>query len=278
MPPAGGNRGEAEPTGASPAALDSLSECAKLRADGAVSTPPERVSRMAIFVVCPGCRKRFQVSDQFAGRTGPCPSCKTPIKIPPKQEEVKIHGGEMFSSGGRSATGEMVLKPIARRETRFRPGIAAAIAGGVVVVFGAALAGRGLVRDSIVLRAAGLLVVSLPLVIAGYEVLRNDELEPYRGLPLNVRSGILALVYAALWGLFALTPVHEFAQSGELWIWLVVVPPFLIAGALAALGSLDLDFGSGLLHYAFYLLVTIVLGWAAGMGWPWQVGPPRPLV
>ncbi len=233
---------------------------------------------MAIVVVCPGCRKRFQVSDQFAGRTGPCPSCKTAIKIPAIQPEVKIHGGEMFASGGRTKAGELVLKPIARRETRFRPAVAAAIVAGGLVVFVAALAGRSLLRDWVVLRAAGLLAVSLPLVIAGYAILRNDELEPYRGPPLYLRSGILALVYAALWGLFVLTPVHEFAQSGELWIWLVVVPPFLIAGALAALGSLDLDFGSGVLHYAFYLLATVVLGWAAGMGWPWQVGPPRPLV
>jgi hypothetical protein len=233
---------------------------------------------MAIVVVCPGCRKRFQVSDQFAGRTGPCPNCKTPIKIPAKKEEVKIHGGEMFASGGRTKTGELVLKPIARRETRFRPAAAAAILAGGLAVFAAALAGQGLVRDSLVLRAAGLLVVSLPLVIGGYAVLRDDEIEPYRGPPLYLRSAILALVYAALWGLFALTPVHEFAQSGELWIWLVVVPPFLVAGGLAALGSLELDFGSGVLHYAFYLLATIVLGWAAGMGWPWQVGPPRPLV
>jgi len=232
---------------------------------------------MAILVVCPGCRKRFQVSDQFAGRTGPCPSCKTPIKIPTKQEEVKIHGGELFSTGGRSTTGELVLKPIARQQAKFRPAVAAAILGAILVVFVAALLGRGLFRGFAVLRAAGLLLVSLPLVIAGYSVLRNDELEPYRGVPLHLRAGILALVYAGLWGAFVLTPVQEFAQSGELWIWLLVVPPFLIAGALAALGCLDLDFGSGLLHYAFYLLVTIVLGWAAGMGWPWQVGPPRPL-
>ena len=36
-----------------------------------------------------------------------------------------------------------------------------------------------------------LLLISPPLVIAAYEVLRDDELEPYRGLPLDVRSALL---------------------------------------------------------------------------------------
>jgi hypothetical protein len=57
--------------------------------------------------------------------------------------------------------------------------------------------------------------------------------------------------------------------TGELWIWLFVLPPFLGVGALIALGCLDLDFGSGFFHYSFYLLVTVLLRWVAGMGWPW---------
>jgi hypothetical protein len=58
--------------------------------------------------------------------------------------------------------------------------------------------------------------------------------------------------------------------GGELWNWFVVAPPFLIMGSLVALATLDLDFGSGFLHYAFYVLVTIVLQWLAGMGWVWS--------
>ena len=44
---------------------------------------------MAITIVCPGCHKRFSVSDNFAGQSGPCPKCKTVIKIPEKSTEVK---------------------------------------------------------------------------------------------------------------------------------------------------------------------------------------------
>ena len=225
---------------------------------------------MPIFIVCPGCRKRFEVSDKFAGMTGPCPSCKTPIKIPTKKEEVKIHEPEQFGAGGRSASGQLVLKPVAHQDAKFSPTVAAAVAAAAVVVLAAAFLGRGLLVDSVLLRAIGLLLISPPLVVAGYWFLYNDELEPYRGTSLYVRTAILSLIYAATWGAFSLGLVQEFIHSNDLWVWLVVLPPLVLAAALSAVACLDLDFGSGFFHYAFYLLVTILLGWAAGLGWPWQ--------
>mgnify|MGYP000896189276 CR=1 FL=1 len=64
---------------------------------------------MAILVVCSGCRARFQVSDQFAGKSGPCPKCKAVIKIPTaKEAEVKFHGVASFSKGGRDAEGKLI--------------------------------------------------------------------------------------------------------------------------------------------------------------------------
>ncbi len=35
-------------------------------------------------VVCPGCRKSFNVKDEFAGRTGKCPACGAALTIPEK--------------------------------------------------------------------------------------------------------------------------------------------------------------------------------------------------
>jgi len=225
---------------------------------------------MAIFVVCPGCRKRFEVSDKFAGMTGPCPSCKAPIKIPTKKEEVKVHEPEQFGAGGRSVSGQLVLKPIARKDAKFNPTVAGVIAAAALVVLAAAFLGRGVLVDSVLLRTIGLVLVSPPLVIAAYWFLRNDELEPYRGTSLYVRAAILALVYAATWGAFSLGLVQEFIHTNDLWVWLVVLPPMVVVGALSAVACFDLEFGSGLFHYAFYLLATILLGWAAGLGWPWH--------
>lgn len=227
---------------------------------------------MAIVVICPGCRSRFQVSEKFAGKSGACPKCKGKIKIPTKSEEVKIHGGEDFDKGGRDAAGQLVLKPIARQETRFSVRLALVIFGATVAAFAVAFLAGGLFRNFIVFRGVGLLVVSPPLVYAAYTFLRNDELEPYSGKELHLRAAVCSLVYVALWGVFAY--VSPRLLTGEIWNWAFVAPPFFVIGALTALASLDLDFGSGAFHYSFYVLVTIFLRWAAGMGWLWNAANP----
>src|SRR5664280_2030892 len=84
---------------------------------------------MSITVVCPGCRKSFQVSDKFAGKSGPCPNCKRKLQVPLKTEEVKVHTPEAFAGGGRSTSGKLVIKPVAFQPAKLQPATAAIIAG-----------------------------------------------------------------------------------------------------------------------------------------------------
>jgi hypothetical protein len=227
---------------------------------------------MAILVVCPGCRKRFQVSDQFAGKTGPCPNCKTEIKIPSLDEDVTIHGPESTVGAGRTTHAERSVKPIAFSETKWNPVAAAAVGVAVVVVvLVTVFAGRaGLFETSFIARAIGLVVITPPLVVAGYWFLRDSEdLDPYRGRVLYLRAAICSLIYVVLWGVFS--TVAPQVLTGELWQWLFLAPPFLVVGCLAATFSLDLDFGNGFFHYCFYLLVTVLLQRVGGLGWVWEV-------
>lgn len=224
---------------------------------------------MAITVVCGKCRTRFSVDEKFAGRTGPCPKCKAPIRVPTKKEEVKVHGAEEFASGGRDATGKLVLKPIARTETKVEAvqvvAIAAAVLGAVLVSW---LGGR-IFAISAVACTLGLLVVSPPLALAGYAFLRNDEKEPYQGRELLVRAGVCAFGYVLLWGVLSYLAGMSLL-TGELWQWLFIIPPFLAIGGALPTFSLDLDFGDGVFHYTFYMLATLGLRWTAGMPWPWS--------
>jgi len=211
---------------------------------------------MSILVVCPGCRKRFTVSDKFAGQSGPCPNCKKIIKVPEKSQEVKVHAPEEFASGGRSVDGQLVTKPISRAKVHFNPVMVAGISAGV----------------DLVLRAVGLLLISPPLVVAGYSFLRDDEKVPYRGRELYVRAAICGLAYVVLWAFFSYA--LNYYMTGEIWNWAVILPLLVVAGALGPFALLDMDFGSAALHYAFYLLVTIVLRWLGGMGWIWELTRP----
>ena len=225
---------------------------------------------MSIIVVCTECRKSFTVNDKFAGKSGPCPNCKHTLRVPEKSEEVKVHTPEQFAGGGRSKTGKLITKPIARTNAKFQPVTTALIVAAVLVMLVVTWVMGGLFRDNAAASAIGLLLISPPLVFAAYEVLRDDELEPYRGVPLYIRSAVCGSTYVILWGIFALL-VSRGLITGELWNWMLVLPPLVFAGGLTAMAALDLDFGNAIFHYGFYLLVTLVLRWVAGMTWIWEI-------
>jgi hypothetical protein len=211
---------------------------------------------MAIDVTCSGCKTRFKVSDKFAGQKGPCPKCKTVIQIPKPDEQVVVHEPESF--GPKTTSGQHVLKPIFRQETSLSSVQVIGIIAAVVFVLIVALALRGLegVGRTVAL-GIGSLLLAFPLVYAGYTFLRDDELEPYRGMTLWIRVAICAAVYALLWGLYAWVPAFAFhLEHYELFHLLFILPPVIAVGAFASSAALDLDFGTGLLHYALYLVAT----------------------
>jgi len=221
---------------------------------------------MLIDVVCPGCHKRFQVSEKFAGKTGPCPACKTVIQVPTKEQQVVIHAPEEF--GPKDRKGRAVLKPIERTEVRISPVVVVLIvAGSLAALLVAFVLGRAFSEGSVPrpLLAAGALLLAPPLVLGGYTFLRNDELEPYRGISLGIRVSICAVIYAGLWGLY--TGLVGYLLGGRVEVWsLVFIAPMLIgAGATASFSCLDLDFGNAAVHYCLYLLITIVMRLVMGL-------------
>jgi hypothetical protein len=62
--------------------------------------------------------------------------------------------------------------------------------------------------------------------------------------------------------------------TGEAWQWVFVAPIFVSIGAAVAWATLDLDFGSAAMHYAFFVLVCLLLRFALGMPPVWVVTPP----
>lgn len=232
---------------------------------------------MPIAIICPGCHSRFQVSEKFGGKQGPCPKCKTIINIPKASEQVKIAEPETYG-GAKDTKGKLVLKPIEREETHLSPNAAVAIGAVCVVTLGLAwMIGRaappvesetGAVANALpdvspMILGLGAVLLAPPLVLAGYSFLRDDELEPYRGKSLWIRASLCAVVYAALWGVYYFLNQHHYLTGPQ--VWLFAGPPFFVVGGAAAYAALDLEFGSAVLHYAFYLGVTIVLRLVMGL-------------
>jgi hypothetical protein len=229
---------------------------------------------MPIAVICPGCKASFRVSDKFAGKTGPCPKCKTPIQIPEKAaDEVVIHVPEV---GPKDSKGRAITKPLGRPVERLPVQVKVALGAGIPFALLAAwLLGKTALFHTTALAVIALVLISPPIVWVAYRLQRGDDFNAFYGKALLVRTLICAVAYAGLWVGFQLIP-PEFlvdvadAASKEpptpvMWKWMLIVPSFVIAGSLIALGCFDLDFGQGFLHFACYLLVTGVLISTAGV-------------
>lgn len=217
---------------------------------------------MSILVVCRSCHKRFKVSEKFAGKKGPCPSCKEIITIPGADEKVQIHTPEHSEGGARSVSGELVLKPVSREDTSLSPqsmGLIAAVSGGVLLITFLFRFFSPEARP--ILGAIGAVVLAPPLVLAAYRFLRNDELEPYEGKSLWVRTAICSAVYAGTWGLFALLPPE---YTSQLYWWIIFGPLFAAFGITASFACFDLEPTNAFFHYAFYVVVTLLLALTMG--------------
>ena len=222
---------------------------------------------MPILVLCPECKAKYRVSEKFAGKKGTCPKCKAPITVP-DVEEVKIHVPEEFGGGGKDAKGRLVTKPLAREQTKFNPVLISAMVGGALGVLLITWVAGSLLQANLAIAGVGLLLVTVPIVAGSYALLRDEELEPHRGRAMWIRSSIVAVVYAALWGVFAFLPASMFAEG---WNWLFIAPPFILAGGTAAFAALELDFLTGVLHYMGYLLATVILRALAGFPALWNL-------
>jgi len=233
---------------------------------------------MAIDVTCASCKTRFQVSDKFAGKSGPCPKCKATIKIPDKSQQVVIHAPEV--SGPKTATGQPVFKPIARTEVKLQTPQIVAIVGSIMLVLVVAVVLRmqfpgGKIPPPITI--LGSILLGPALAFAGYTFLRDDELEPYRGTEVMLRALACGLAFAAIWGAYWLVFAYwndwKPLRPGEPnWqIMAAVVPVMVGLGAVASQASFELELMTGALHYSMYLIATVVLRFIMGMDPRWQL-------
>lgn len=226
---------------------------------------------MPISVICPKCHTRFKVGDQHAGKTGPCPKCKNPIKIPEAGDEVVIHAPES-EAGATDATGKNVLKPLKRKETKFSLNITVATVGLVLLSIAIAwMMGRNdLGENRFWVLAGGAILLGPLLSYAGYTFLRDDELGVFDNTSAIVRSIACGLVYALLWGVYLFLGSQVFGdeafEQGLEMVQIVGLGAVAMGiGTFAAFVSFDFEPITGFFHYMLYLLVTIGLRFVMGL-------------
>ena len=221
---------------------------------------------MPIQVTCPSCLKRFQVSDKFAGKTGPCPNCKKQIKVPDESEEVVIHAPE--DAAPKDKEGKSLLKPIERTETEVTNKGIFITAGSVLVAIGVAIGFRFAGGAPVWAAAVGAVFLGPPLVWAGYSFVRDSELAPYVGAELRNRVLILSAIFAVLWLLYAFVPsyLNEKPPSEMSYMAFGIILSVMIGlGAVASSATFELEMTSGLAHSGLYFIVTVLLAVLSGI-------------
>jgi len=237
---------------------------------------------MPISVVCPGCYKRFQVSEKFAGKKGPCPNCQTIIDIP--KEQVKIHAPEEFVSGGKTVKGRKILQPLTRLNTDFTLRDILLAAGGLIAVFLIATVLGRLELGSNLLGGIGLFLIAFPLVFFGQRLLKDaDDLHPLEMPEILRKSAICGVAYTFLWVCFEF--LANYMQADGVFI-VVYLIPFVLFSLFVAHVVFDFDFARGLFHYLVFFIPVILLRGLLGLKWIWEtfesttggnLPPPPPL-
>ncbi|TWU58826.1 hypothetical protein Poly51_16060 [Rubripirellula tenax] len=221
---------------------------------------------MQIQVTCPKCLKRFQVSEKFAGKTGPCPSCKNQIRVPELDEQVVIHAPD--DGAPKDSSGKSVLKPLKRSETDVTRKGLMITGGAVLAAIGVAIGLRFTGGVSTVILAIGALAVAPPLVWAGYTFVRDSELAPYVSDELRNRVLICSALFASLWLLYAFVPAYvaDYESPSQMsFMWFGIIFSVMLAvGAMMSVGCFELEFTSGLAHAGLYLIATLLLALLSG--------------
>ena len=132
-----------------------------------------------------------------------------------------------------------------------------AIVGSILVVLIAALVIRLTSKGDVpqLVTVLGSILLGPPLAFAAYTFLRDDELEPYRGTEVLLRSLACGLAFAAIWGAYWLIFAYWYdwkplpIAEPNWQIMAAVVPAMIAAGAFASQASFELEVTTGALHY-----------------------------
>ena len=239
---------------------------------------------MPLHVICSGCLKRFQVGDRFAGMRGPCPSCGTIIDIP--KESVDMHGVDDAETTKKEKR-KIALRPIPRLGIELDPVQAKYYAGSVLGVLLLTFLIGCLPMYTVfrsILGILGLCLVVFPLVLFGYQTLRDrEQVFAFSGNELYRRTGIVSAGYVVFWCLFEYFLTATRADVFISWLYLSA---FAILATLFVHLLLEMKTRDAFLHYCFFGVSVVLLRFLLGLGWFWEsngfvrysTAPPPPFL
>lgn len=221
---------------------------------------------MPIDVICPGCHKRFQVSEKFAGKKGPCPGCNTVIEIPKLEDVVVVHERETTKTGAPAKINSIQRQKTTVSKFELIFGLSTLVLGFIIT----AAVRMALPEPSstqlffMAILAGGLLGIGTSLL--GYIVFRSQDTAIDNGRKTLIKVCLVGLAYVFIWRLLALITTGVLTQDGD-----VILPGVIIlAIAFAAMASFlpmalfEFEYIQGLIHVVLFVaslaIYSLILG------------------
>lgn len=221
---------------------------------------------MAIDVICPGCHKRFQVSDDFAGKKGPCPACKTTIEIPKLEDVVVIHERETTASGAPAKLESIQRKQSTVGKSELFLAIGALLAGLIITLVGRIQLPEVDPNPLFITKilAGGLLGISSSLL--GHIVLRGQDDGSIYDRKALLKGTVIGLVYALIWRIQVLISDGFLVQDGNVILPAVIILSiaFMVVTTFIPMFVFDFEYQQGLTHVALFIcslaVYSLILG------------------
>lgn len=143
--------------------------------------------------------------------------------------------------------------------------VVAALVGFLAVAFLFRLTVEDKANFPLWILAVSAIVIAPPVALGAYSILKDAELEDFKGKSLWSRVFICGGIYALFWAAMPIAK-YAFGDQYEMGTWILALVAMLGGGAAAGMLSFDFDYLTGLLHYGLYLGFCLLGRWIAGIG------------
>jgi len=221
---------------------------------------------MAIDVICTGCHKRFQVSDQFAGKKGPCPGCQTIIEIPKLEDVVVVHERERTSTGAPAKLDSIKRQRTTASKLELFAALITLTLGLTVTIVGCFVRPEDSTAPGILISALAGCFFGIGTSLLGYIVLRNPELEIVNDRKTILKAGGIGIMYAFIWRLqIIITDSTLTLEDGIILPGVIVLAIALtVTASFLSMVLLDFEFSQGLIHTSLFIgalvIYSLILG------------------
>ncbi|MBA62551.1 MAG: hypothetical protein CMJ76_09325 [Planctomycetaceae bacterium] len=221
---------------------------------------------MAIDVICTGCHKRFQVSEQFAGQKGPCPGCKTMIEIPNLEDIVVVHERETTKTGAPARIDSIKRQKTTVNKSEFILAVAAFSMGLIVALITRFTLSEANQHPGMLLAISAGCLLGIGTSLLGYIVLRGQDTEIRNDRKTIIKGCLVGVLYTFFWRLQELITSGVLTPDGNIILpgVIILVITLVVIASFVPMAVFEFEYTQGLVHVILFIsalaIYSLILG------------------